>query len=239
MTIDYIDEVRIEAAALLSAAESDPGAAVAACPGWSVAQLAEHVGQVYSGVTHLVRTRSLTFDPSGFAVEAPEGAALPDWFEERTMDLLEALEGIAADEPVWTWVPEQVGGFFHRRMAQETTVHRWDAEAAIGTPSPIDPDLALDGIDEIIEVGMRYSTRGPKKLDVAGSLHLHRIDGDGEWLLRVDDGELVVTKEHAKGDAAVRGSASSLLLYLWGRAVDDVEIFGDHSVADAWRALAP
>ena len=48
-----------------------------------------------------------------------------------------------------------------------------------------------------------------------------------------------VTEEHAKGDAAVRGKAVQLLLFLWGRGRDGCEVFGDESVADAWAALAP
>ena len=239
MTIDYIDEVRIEAAALHSAVESHPDAMVAACPDWTVAQLIGHVGQVYSGMGHIVRTRAETFVTDGFKVRAPEGPLLSAWFEERTMQILEDLEGIDEDTPVWTWGPEANGRFYHRRMAQETTVHRWDAEAAAGPASPIDADLAHDGIEELLAVGMRASTQGPRNPDVEGSLHLHRTDGDGEWLLRTDNGQLIVTHEHAKGDAAVRGSASALLLYLWGRSAADVEIFGDESVAAAWAALAP
>ncbi|HQR30574.1 MAG TPA: DsbA family protein, partial [Anaeromyxobacteraceae bacterium] len=47
--------------------------------------------------------------------------------------------------------------------------------------------------------------RGERPLP-SGSLHLHRTDGPGEWLVRAVDGEVVSTQEHAKGDAAVRGS---------------------------------
>ena len=71
-----------------------------------------------------------------------------------------------------------------------------------------------------------------------GSLHLHRTDGEGEWLAKNEGGALVVTREHAKGDAAVRGSGSDLLLWIWGRG-GEVEIFGDEAVAAAWAAATP
>jgi hypothetical protein len=57
----------------------------------------------------------------------------------------------------------------------------------------------------------------------------------------VSDGQggVAVTHEHGKGDAAIRGPASALVLWLWGRPTPGVEIFGDQAVAEAWRSLAP
>jgi len=72
-----------------------------------------------------------------------------------------------------------------------------------------------------------------------GSLHLHRTDGDGEWLISTVDGQLQVTREHSKGDAAVRGSAEGLLLYLWDRRRDGLECFGDEKVINHWAAITP
>ena len=44
--------------------------------------------------------------------------------------------------------------------------------------------------------------------------------------------------EHAKGDLAVRGGASDLLLWLVGRrALDGLETFGDTTVADTHSAI--
>ena len=51
-------------------------------------------------------------------------------------------------------------------------------------------------------------------------------------------GTNIVTREHAKGDVAARGSALALLLYLWGRD-QGLEIFGEAQLAQAWGSLAP
>jgi hypothetical protein len=49
---------------------------------------------------------------------------------------------------------------------------------------------------------------------------------------------VVVTREHAKGDVAARGTASSLLLFLYGRVpADDLEVFGDAALLARWREL--
>ena len=71
----------------------------------------------------------------------------------------------------------------------------------------------------------------------------HMVSGiratPGEWLLTSDGNELQLRREHAKGDAAVRGTAQALLLSLWGRRHRSpvIDVVGDPLVADAWLAL--
>jgi len=66
-----------------------------------------------------------------------------------------------------------------------------------------------------------------------GSVHIHCTDVDGEWLIvPTDASDVVVTREHAKGDCAIRGSASQLLLGLWRRVpMSALEIIGNAGVA--------
>ena len=50
--------------------------------------------------------------------------------------------------------------------------------------------------------------------------------------MRLEPDGLVVTREHAKGDVAARGTASDLLLLVWGRITPDaVDVFGDAGAA--------
>jgi hypothetical protein len=74
----------------------------------------------------------------------------------------------------------------------------------------------------------------PGAAPLGGSVHLHCTDVDGEWLLTADaDGTDVVTREHAKGDAAMRGPAHDLLLVLWRRqSLDTIDVIGDRAVAE-------
>jgi uncharacterized protein (TIGR03083 family) len=124
-----------------------------------------------------------------------------------------------------------------RRVAQETAMHRWDAEAAAGDPQPIDRALAADGIDEMLEV---FVPRVNDKLVGTGeTLHLHATDGDGEWLITLTPDGPTWERGHAKGDVAARGTTSDLLLLLWNRRTpDDLEVFGDRTVLERWRAGA-
>jgi hypothetical protein len=120
-------------------------------------------------------------------------------------------------------------------MAQETAVHRWDGEVASGQTTPVDRGLAIDGIDEFVDVFLPEVN--PSRDLGHGSIHLHSTDGEGEWLITVDGSEVQVSRGHAKGDVAVRGSASDLLLVLWRRLPPaDVEVLGDGSVLDRFLA---
>ena len=70
------------------------------------------------------------------------------------------------------------------------------------------------------------------------TVHLHSTDAEGEWLIRFDPDRIDVATGHAKGDAAVRGPAADLLLWLWGRRpLEGLEVFGDPGAADALRAV--
>ena len=58
----------------------------------------------------------------------------------------------------------------------------------------------------------------------------------GEWLVSdLDANGATFTREHAKGDAAVRGRAADLLLWLWKRDAGPIEILGDDTVANRFR----
>ena len=221
-----------EGRALILAAEGAPTAAVSACPGWTNIELLDHVSMVWSFVAAQV------------SAGTPEGPVRPDADgpEGPSEELAHLLRLLGTADPgaaAWTWTPDRTVGFFVRRMAHENAIHRWDAEEAAGGASPIDAEVAVDGIDEALEVGMAYRSRGDAVAYPSGSLHLHRTDGDGEWLISRVDGRLRVTREHAKGDAAVRGTAEGLLLYLWDRSREGLECFGDQTVVDAWATVTP
>lgn len=123
-------------------------------------------------------------------------------------------------------------------MAQETAVHRWDGENARGRAHPISLPLAADGVSEIFETFLpRLQARGA--IDgLAGTMHLHASDINGpagEWLAALQPDSVSLRHEHGKGDVAIRGPASDLLLLLWGRRrPDGLEVHGDASLLERW-----
>ena len=184
---------------------------VAACPGWSVSDLLAHLTAVHRWATQIVETRAserIRRDPT----TVPEGAALLDHLAEGAARLQAVLHAADLDDTVWTFTGPRPARWWLRRQVHETAVHAWDATAAAGTAEAVPAAVAVDGIDEHLEVFV------PRFFDTAAfggtgeTMHLHATDGDGEWLVRFDPDAVVVRREHAKGDVAARGTASDLLL---------------------------
>jgi uncharacterized protein (TIGR03083 family) len=231
---EFLDSVRRDGQALADAAErAGMATTVAACPGWNVADLVWHTAEVHWFWRHVVELQVADHAEVPAAVRPPDDELLA-FYRDGVERLHAALASTPPETPVWTWAPQRDVAFVQRRMAQETAVHRWDAEAAAGAGHAIDPVLARDGIDEFLDLFLPEANADP----VGGTVHLHCTDVDGEWLVRDgDDGELIVTREHAKGDVAVRGPGAELLLLLWRRrTAADVEVFGDAQVLDRFLA---
>lgn len=235
----YLAAIDRDGHAVLDAGKAGLDAAVPTCPGWTVRDVLGHLGRVHRSVADIVEQR-LTTMPTTPMPTPPAGDAVLGFYEEGLQRLHAALAAVDPDEPVYTWAGDQRAGFYHRRMALELAIHRVDVERAHGEPGAIDADLAVDGIDELYEVVLPFSARRRGTPLPAGSLHLHRTDGDGEWLVRAEGDRVVVTREHAKGDAAVRAAAGDLLLFAWNRGRPErLQVFGDEGVAAEWARLAP
>jgi uncharacterized protein (TIGR03083 family) len=152
------------------------------------------------------------------------------------------LSDLDPEAPAWSFTGATTAGFWSRRQAVETTVHRWDAEHAIGATHPIGAELAADGLDEFLEVLAPFVLSGKDGIDIGGSVHVHCTDVEGEWTLRTDDGVYRIERGHAKGDVAVRGPAADLLLVVYQRlALADApaaEAFGDVEILHRWLAIS-
>ena len=238
MTFDeYIGLLRTESGALVAAAGDHLDADVPGCPGWTVADLVGHTGQVQRWVEEIVRTNADRPASRKGTPAPPEGEAVLGWFAEGAERLATTLQAADPESPAWNWGPEpHTTTFWYRRMAEEAAVHRWDAEDASGEAAPIDTALAVAGIDELLDLVLpRAAQVGP--FGDSATMHLHATDAEGEWLLTMAGDEVRVSRGHAKGDAAVRGPASMLLLLLWKRVGADapgLEVFGEPSVVQRW-----
>ena len=120
---------------------------VPSCPGWTVESVLRHTAQVYLHKVESIRRNAL---PEPWPPNLTHRDPL-ELYDEAAAALIAQLEESGPTAPSWTWWPEdQTPGFWFRRMAQETAVHRVDAELAHDVLTPIDAELALDGIDEVL-----------------------------------------------------------------------------------------
>ncbi|MBI4884682.1 MAG: maleylpyruvate isomerase family mycothiol-dependent enzyme [Actinobacteria bacterium] len=204
--------------------------AVTSCPGWSTADLLWHLTEVHHFWCTIVGERRSTWE----GYERPSRPRDLDLLAIYRAGLAELRSVLAAVDPAqsnWTWSADQSAGFVVRRMAQETAVHRWDAEWAAKRDVPIESTLASDGIDEFLTHMIGDVADGAQP--TGGSVHIHCTDTAGEWTLRPTESTgLAVAREHSKGDVAMRGAASEILLVLWRRReLARLDVVGDHDVA--------
>lgn len=227
---------------LLSLVSDDLSVPVPDCPGWTLRHLVAHVGRVYGAVSTVVAQRAtepVKPGPEAFLDPEFDDDRTREWFRGRIDSVLAALESVEPSTPLWTWSDQRSAAFYRRRMIHETAVHLADAARAIGRSFSLDRDVCVDGIDEYFDVMLPVAIGRAEGSPPSGSLHLHCTDGPGEWLLVPDGERVVVTREHAKGAVAWRGSASALLLAVWGRVDPGLDVIGDQAVSAEWSALAP
>ena len=222
----YLELLDADHAAML-AASGDLAADVPGCPGWTVRDLLSHVIGVY-------RHKVVALDTG----EQPAPRDFGDWGSLEPDDdprqvlatvyaeLRERLTARDPPTPTWAWWPtEQTLGFWIRRMAQETAVHRWDAETAVhglNGASPIADDLATDGVDELL--GWLTWPWDEVPQDDASGQSVLVSTSDHAWTVRLSRTVVEVSGGGTDGDAFVAGAPSGLLLHVWGRP-------GGHSVA--------
>lgn len=237
-------------AAMLNAA--DLGRRVPSCPEWDLRQLVAHVGQAHRFGADLVARR--VSEPGELSAPttfpAPDGAAeLDRWLRAGARELVDAVRTVGADQPVWNYLGVDLrAGFWLRRMAHETAVHRADVALTVDEPFGLDAELAADAISEWLTLinspgAAAYRPELAQELRGNGqTLHLHATDEptlgeSGEWLIRRGPDAVSWEYGHQKGDVAVRGLAVDLLLVLLGRIPvndDRVEVIGDAALFEHW-----
>jgi uncharacterized protein (TIGR03083 family) len=230
----YVRALRRDGAAFVDAARgAGAPAAVPTCGDWTMGDLCAHVGRLHRWAAEIVAARPA--EPAGHwkKLAYPQGDALVDFVAQGYELLATGLESAAPSDACWSWTDQHTVGFWARRQAHELAVHRWDAQNAAGGAEPIEREMAVDGIQELFDI-LAFRPGGPPTGN-GQTIHLHCTDGEGEWLIRLAADGPSVVNEHAKGDVAARGSASDLLLMMWGRIpVDAVEVFGDASLLTRW-----
>src|SRR4051794_29255508 len=212
----------------LRAAASDLDRRVPTCPGWTVRDAVEHIAVVYAHKATIIEG-SLDSPPKAWPPEFSYDD-VRDFYDEQLHRVIEALRTRDPATHVGTWYePDQSIGFWVRRMMQETVIHRADVESAFGSLSPVDPAVAVDGIDELIERMLCYDVEAYVEGTAASGERIAIDAGDMAWTVTL--GPKAASFERtaaADADARLVGPASDLLLALWNRLpYDAVSTNGD------------
>ena len=228
----YVEHVRQDGERLTDVASGSLTREVPSCPGWNVNDLVSHVAEVYE---HKIACTALGHAPDPWPPEWPADRDPIEWLGDAHQRLLGMFEVSDATTPSATWwPPDQTVGFWARRMAQETAVHRIDGELAIGAPTPVDAELAVDGVDEILVI-MLAGDWSDEPDDAATGQRVAISAGGRTWRVTLEREAVSVDEEAEDADATLSGDPSNVLLWLWGRAPDEgVTRSGDE---DAIRLL--
>jgi uncharacterized protein (TIGR03083 family) len=224
------------ATASRQAAAGDLAAPVPTCPGWRVSDLIGHLGSTHRWATEIVRTGAKAKVPT-----PPPPDELLSWFDQGRAALVARLRDTDPDLPCWGFgTHPRTAGFWVRRQAHETAMHRVDLDVALGGRDPrdsIDADLAADGLDEVVAVFFPRQVRFGFQAPLGDAIALVD-DADGRRWTFAGDG---TGPADAPVAATVRGPAPDLLFLVWRRlplTAARVEITGDRAAAERTLAAA-
>ncbi|MFI6151061.1 maleylpyruvate isomerase family mycothiol-dependent enzyme [Streptomyces sp. NPDC051109] len=250
-----IDERSTAFRAAVAAAPS-LDAPVPSCPGWTLFDLVKHLGGGDRFWAAIVGAGPADAPPAEAvatraALEVPrEREALLAWLDASTQLLLSALSEAGPESGCWTWWPAsqspQTAGGTARHRVQESAVHTYDAQLAGGAPQPLPAELALDGVEEFLFTVCATPSAWPHT-PTAFDFHASEgrswrlaVDGDGARVTCIPAPIAATGEDSDAAGAAVHGTASELVLYLYDRIqADALHVDGDAGLLDLLRAWEP
>ncbi|MCP2093744.1 MULTISPECIES: maleylpyruvate isomerase N-terminal domain-containing protein [Actinosynnema] len=218
---------------------ADPAAPVPSCPGWTFTELTLHVARFLETAVEHLRTGS----PVRLAPLPAPDARLPlDYLDAQLARAAEVLPQVPANRATWTFSPAapDLAWVWHRRIAHEVDLRRWDAQAALRTLVPGAPglaaDFAADGVDESLGtlLAAKHATDSPPT--ARGTALVALTDLPESWLVTFTPGEVPDVRAPQPGeqaDVTVSGEAQLVHYGLWGRLPLRAE--GDPALVRALR----
>lgn len=235
---DHLDEARRWYFEAIEALGDDGWSKASRCAGWTAFDVVSHV-------TNSDRFIVVSLGSPGTADEATQTPAeLRETARQVSDQVASGLRKLAVRSPEAT-VRMRMGEVPLNRVVRirtaEYVIHGYDLAPATGRERPV-PDWCIEEtLPWAAEMMTRAHQRSPHK-GKSASFHLHRTDGQGEWILRAQDGEARTDVGHGHADVAMRGPAAGLYWVLMGRGgphEHGVEIVGDPLLASAFKEWFP
>ena len=154
----FCDEVVVQTDLLRGVvAGADLSVTVPTTPDWTLAQLLRHVGGNLRSVETAVRTGTAVTEPERQVPDhgGPAGddpAALDAWLAEAAAGFAETLAKAGPDAQAQVWQVRWPAAAWARRAANDLVVHRADAAGAVGADYTVAADLAVDAVDEFLDL---------------------------------------------------------------------------------------
>ncbi|MEU8242650.1 maleylpyruvate isomerase family mycothiol-dependent enzyme [Actinoplanes missouriensis] len=250
--MEYSDVLRLiddRAAAFRAAIADAPDldAPVPSCPGWTLFDLAQHLGEGRRKWAAIAAAGPADAPPPKPVWESPaprDRAALLDWWDASARQLVDALREAGPDRGCWSWwgrsqSPETTGAAA-RHQLQEIAVHTYDAQLTVGAPQPLPEEVALDGVDEFLATCAATTVAWPHEPAVVD----HHATEGRSWrlFLNAEGARNTGSTRHPAeaADASVEGTASDIVLLFYCRIpLDALKVEGDRRVLDQLIAWEP
>jgi uncharacterized protein (TIGR03083 family) len=241
----HLDGLREALLALVRYADrAGLSASVPTTPDWTVRQLVAHQGMVHRWAAATIRSESM--DPDAAEREGRQAIDPLEWLRDGAIEVVQAIHDAPDDLDVLVFLKDAPAAkaFWARRQCHETTIHAVDAlSAALGRypkadDTWIDPELALDGIDELL-TGFITRSKSRLRTEEPMSIAVRPTDADRAWLVHLSEQpavtERVPGRSSAEADVVLQGPAVALYLTLWNRS-DEVVPEGEW---DIWTEGSP
>lgn len=242
---EHCDALEVEVERFALAMNGVDGAApVHSCPGWSVLDVAEHLGTIHRWADELVQRRSSDRIPLP-ALELLDGEMSPAWIREGGHRLVATLRAANPDDAMWAWGVDQHVRFWSRRQLHETLVHRMDIELAGDVVPESSTDVAVDAIDEFlanIQTLSKFSSTVASIRGTGEQLGIREVKSGSAWTIALSEEGFRVRAGAGTTSAEIAGPSVDLLLVLCRRRAPGergVTLSGDEQLATYWldRAL--
>lgn len=202
---------------------------VPACPGWTIEYVLNHLA-IGLGLAYPYGLRTPPghvdlFGSVPWPERWPEGRAAQQGFTTEMGRCLETFRSVDPETPCQTYFGPGVAGFWFRRAAIETTLHRMDVAAALAQAGPaLTIEQTDDAITEAVELVLPFAAElvgaPPGSLGIAAHGHTD------SWQLG-----------GGRPEATVEGGGHAVLGALWGRPDPDLSFSGDTATAESWLGL--
>jgi uncharacterized protein (TIGR03083 family) len=255
---------------------------VPTCPAWTLADLVSHIRQGHEWATAILTTRSTVFlappglsdapdDDRSWTEKVASGArgsaqegSLADpqrrvhWLMEGTDRLIDALDEVGADVPIWAPRGKQTKEYWARWALFEAAVHRADLCLMAGLPFVLDTDVALICVNSFLtacadpaaekflsplfsEIPRGGQTLRFQPEQAPADSHL---DNFPNWLITCAPDGVQITRDAPPSDLAdvtIMAAPADLLMVVKGRLRPDsplVTVQGDRALLDLWLSRA-
>jgi uncharacterized protein (TIGR03083 family) len=238
-------------------------ARVPACPDWTAYDLVCHLGNVHAWAATIVETGRRAVEQND-EPRSRKPKVVSEWYAGKAEDLYEVLRTADPAKPCWNFAFDTGGAaFWQRRQLHETTIHTVDLFDAAGRELDIDTDVAVDGIDEVLNVFLHRMHHRGYPAALTAPLCVVATDTDRAWTVTpravvtdpsaavpaqprgssteaapalIEGPPRVVDRRHPQADQ-VAAPADVLYCVLWNRRhADDLTLTGDTARIEAFLA---